>query len=186
MFWFRIRSTEFAGVERPRSWLRKGAAPMAALAVAATLLIAGCGGADPGATTSPLGVIDRAHRTVQLNLIITGADFNGYSRGQMTVRVPLGWKVDVFCSNQTSTPQSCAVVRGSGSSTPAFPGAACPGARAGVPPGRFVDFSFTVTRNGSYRVTSLVSPHDLGHSAGHGGMWDGFDVVAAGIPSVST
>lgn len=184
MLWLRIRSTTYAAVERRRRWLRKGPVPVAALAAVAALLIAGCGGVDAGAPTSPLGVIDQAHRAVQLNLIITGANFNGYSRGRMTVRVPRGWKVDVFCSNQTSTPKSCAVVPGSASITPAFPGAACPAARAGVPPGRSVDFSFTATRKGSYRLTSLVSGD--GHGDGDAGMWDRFDVVAAGMPSVST
>lgn len=148
--------------------------------IAATLMISACGGGGGGATSSPLGLIDQAARTVQLNLIITGSNFNGYSSGQMTVRVPRGWKVDVYCSNQASTPHSCAIVSGAGSTSPAFSGAASPDPVAGLPPGAAWNFSFVSRTVGSYRVTSLVPGH-----AGRG-LWEGLDVVAGGHPSVST
>lgn len=147
------------------------------LAAAAALTITGCGGGGT-ARSSPLGVIDQATRTVQLNLIITGSNLNGYSNGQMAVRVPRGWKVDVYCSNQASTPQSCAVVSGAGSRSPVFSGAASPDPATGVPAGEAASFSFIVRTVGSYRVASLVPGHK------NGGIWEHFEVVAAGTPSV--
>lgn len=149
------------------------------LAAAAALTIAACGGGGT-ARSSPLGVIDQATRTVQLNLVLTESSFNGYSSGQMTVRVPEGWKVDVYCANQASTPRSCEVVSGTEPATPAFSGAVSPDPGAGVSPGEFTNFSFVVSAPGSYRVASLV------HGRQGRDLWEGFDVVTTGRPSVST
>lgn len=152
----------------------------AGLVVTAALTIAACGGAGSGARPSPVGVIDQATRTVQLNLIITGRGFNGYSSGEMTVRVPRGWRVDVYCDNQTSAPASCAIVSGTGSTSPVFAGGASPHPAAGVPARASANFSFVVRTVGSYRLTSLVPGH------GDRGLWDRFDVIATGRPSMST
>lgn len=149
------------------------------VAAVAALAIAACGGTGGGDTLSPLGVIHQATRTVQLNLIITGSRLNGYSTGQMTVRVPRGWRVDVYCSNQAGTPHSCAIVSGTGAPSLAFSGAASPHPVAGVPARTFANFSFIATRVGSYRVTSLV-PGSEDRT-----MWEHFDVVGTGEPSVS-
>lgn len=149
------------------------------LAAAAVVAMAACGG-DGGATGSnPLGVIDPATRTVQLNLIITESSFNGYSSGQMTVRVAEGWKVDVYCANQASTPRSCEIVPDTGTAAPAFAGAVSPDPGAGVSPGEFANFSFVASAPGSYRVASLV------HGRQGRDLWERFDVVATGRPSVS-
>jgi hypothetical protein len=148
------------------------------LAAAAALVIVACGGASNADPSSPLGFIDQATRTVQLNLFITESNFNGYSGGELTMRMPQGWRVDVYCSNQASTPQSCAIVSGTGSTTPAFSGADSPDPVAGLPAGTSWNFSFLVTRVGSYRLASLTPAH-------HDNMWDRFDVVATGEPSVS-
>ncbi len=152
---------------------------VAALAGAAAVTIAACGGAGSGDGSSPLGVIDQATRTVQLNLIIGESRFNGYASGQVVVRVPRSWRVDVYCSNQGATPQSCAIVSGARPTSPAFLGAASPRPVAGVPAGGSVNFSFIVERVGSYRLTSLVPGYD------DRTMWERFDVVAGGRPSVS-
>jgi hypothetical protein len=151
----------------------------AGLAAATAVSLAACAGAGSADPSSPLGIIDQATRTVQLNLIISQSRFNGYSNGQLTVRVPEGWRVDVYCSNQGATPHSCAIVSGAGSTSPAFSGAASPQPVAGVPAGSTANFSFIVKRVGSYRVSSLV-PGD-----GDRAMWEHFDVVATGSPSVS-
>ncbi|MBO0701686.1 MAG: hypothetical protein J2P38_02055 [Candidatus Dormibacteraeota bacterium] len=153
---------------------------MACLAAAAALLIVACGGAGRGSQWSPLGLIHQPSRTVQLNLVITPGGFDGYSGGALKMNVPRGWRVDVFCSNQTATPHSCAIVSGAGSRAPAFPGAASPHAGTGLPRGEFADFGFTVKRVGSYRLTTLVPGHQ------DRWMWDRFEVVAGGEPSVST
>lgn len=150
------------------------------LAVVAAVMIAACGASGGGTKSSPLGLIDQTARTVQLNLIITGANFNGYSGGQMTVRVPQGWRVDVYCSNQDATPHSCAVVSGTGSTAPAFSGAASPHPVAGLPAGDAWNFSFVARTVGWYRFASLVPGHD------DRGMWGHLQVVARGKPSVSS
>lgn len=152
---------------------------VAGLAVAAALAIAGCGGGGSAGPSSPLGVIDESTRTVQLNLIMSESRFNGYATGQMAVRVPRGWRVDVYCSNQGPTPHSCAIVSGAGSTSAAFSGAASPEPVTGVPAGGSANFSFIAKTPGSYRVTSLVP------GAEDRSMWEHFDVVATGRPSVS-
>ena len=157
-----------------------GAVGVIGLAVAVALMVAACGAGRGETTSSPLGVIDQATRTVQLNLILTGSNVNGYSSGQMTVRVPRGWRVDVYCSNQASGPHSCAITSGAGSTTPAFAGAASPDPVVGVPPGGAANFSFIVARLGSYRVASVIPGHR------DPGPWEHFQVVAGGSPSVST
>lgn len=152
---------------------------VAGLAAVAAVMIAGCGAGGSLAPSSPLGNIDTATRTVQLNLFIGGNGFNGFSSGRMMVRVPEGWKVDVLCSNQASRPRSCAVVSGATSKSPAFSGAATAHPFAGVPTGKFANFSFIAGRVGSFRLTSLAPrPEDRTR-------WEHFDVVAGGIPSAS-
>lgn len=149
------------------------------LAAAAVLTMAACGGGSAGGS-NPLGVIDQATRTVQLNLVLTESRVNGYSSGQMTVRVPEGWRVDVFCANQASTSRSCEVVSGTDPVAPAFSGAVFSDPGAGVSPGEFTNFSFVVSAPGSYRVASLV------HGRQGRDLWERFDVVTTGSPSVST
>lgn len=166
-------------------WLNRTPRPMAraigvaGLVAVAALLMAACGGSGEMAPSSPLGLIDQASRTVQLNLVITESSFNGYSTGQMTVRVPRGWRVDVYCNNQASTPRSCAVVSGATSSAPAFSGAASPDQMAGLPAGEAASFGFVAKTVGSYRLASL----DPGHRDRN--LWERFDVVATDRPSVS-
>ena len=165
-------------LDRVLRWMARAVAVVGP-AVAAALLMAACGGGGTMAPSSPLGLIDQPSRTVQLNLFITQSTFNGYSSGQMTVRVPQGWRVDVYCDNLASTPRSCAIVSGSTPTAPAFAGAASPGWRAGQPAGQAANFGFVAKTVGSYRVASL----DPGHRDRD--LWERFDVIAAGTPSVS-
>lgn len=153
---------------------------VAGLAATVALVMAACGGGGSVAKSPPLGMIDQAIKTVQLNLITRDSTFNGYSSGQVTVRVPLGWRVVVYCSNQASTPRSCAIVSGAASTSPVFSGAASPNPEAGLPAGQSANFAFTVRTVGSYRVASLVPGHR------DRGMWERFEVVPGGTPSVST
>jgi hypothetical protein len=61
----------------------------------------------------------RAHRAVHLTLLAGlgsangGFNFDGYGRGELDVRVPLGWRVVVDCENRGGLRHSCAIVRGS-------------------------------------------------------------------------
>ena len=73
-----------------------------------------------------------AARTASLTLVAgydgsnNGFNFDGYGRGQLLVRVPLGWRVTVTCRNAGSMRHSCAIVRGAMTAVPAFPGATTP------------------------------------------------------------
>lgn len=171
--WFRMPSWRMMPL---KSWRVAGAALLAAVALA----FVACGGGGSGAKSSPLGTVDQANKTVDVNLNITGFNFDGYSKGQMTVTVPQGWKVNVHCSNQTSIPHSCAVVADANSTSPVFPGAASPNPDSGLSRGQSAIFSFTATNPGHYRIVCLVPGHESD------GMWDSFNVISAGSPSVST
>jgi hypothetical protein len=106
-----------------------------------------------------------------------GFNFDGYSRELMWT-VPRGWKVRVICKNHGSLRHSCAVVSGSISRKPAFPGAATPNARSGLAPGKTATFTFRATKTGVYRFACLVPGHEDAR------MWDVFKVTRRGKPSV--
>lgn len=101
-----------------------------------------------------------------------GLNFDGYAKGQMTILIPRGWRVDVTFENQATDLGHSAVVTGwswplTGSGPkPVFAGAASPDAALGTPHGKVVHFHFAATRNGRYRLVCAVPGHaDLG-------MWD--------------
>lgn len=124
-------------------------------------------------------------KTVSLRLIAAfndlygGFNFNGYGKGQVLVEVPRGWRVNVRCVNNSSNMRhSCAIVRGVGGRTPAFPGAASPDSQYGLPPHTASAFSFLATRAGTYRIVCLVPAHE------QAGMWDVLDVTRGRLPAV--
>jgi hypothetical protein len=104
-----------------------------------------------------------------------GFNFNGYGKGQVLVTVPRGWMVTVRCQNSRSDLRhSCAVVRGAGTSSPAFPGAATTSLAARASS----SFTFTADALGTYRLACLVPHHE------QAGEWDVLEVAAARRPSV--
>ncbi len=124
-------------------------------------------------------------KTVTLRLIAgynaayAGFNFNGYGKGQVLVQVPLGWRVEVHCvNNSSSMSHSCAIVRGVRGRAPVFAGASSPDAQVGVLPGHTATFSFSASKEGSYRIACLVSGHE------QAGMWDAFDVTHGRLPAV--
>jgi hypothetical protein len=127
--------------------------------------------------------VDASRRTATLTLVSSydgsngGFNFDGYSRGEMLVTVPRGWRVVVRCQNRGPRRNSCAVAR-RGSSKPAFRGASTPRPRQGLPPGGKATFAFRATRLGSYRLTCLVPGHELARE------WDVLDVVRGGRPAI--
>src|SRR5579885_787340 len=63
-----------------------------------------------GSTATPTWLTNNA-KTKTATLTITagfkgGFDFNGYSKGQMTVNIPSGYHVNVVFSNNTAIPHS--------------------------------------------------------------------------------
>jgi len=164
---------------------RTGSRARAATAIGALSLVlcssAAAGRPSPGSFLS----WNAAQRVVRLQLLAglggenNGFNFDGYGRGELLVRVPVGWRVVVDCENRGGMRHSCAIVKGSLATRAAFPGAASPQPVAGLAPGAKATFSFTASRAGSYRIACLVPGHEQAR------MWDVLDVVRGGRPSIS-
>jgi hypothetical protein len=121
----------------------------------------------------------RKHAVITLvpgyNDAYNGFNFNGYGKGQVLVTVPRGWTITVRCENSRSSRlHSCAVVRGAGESTPAFPGATT----TSLARRRSASFTFAAEALGTYRLVCLVAHHE------QAGEWDVLEVAAAGRPAV--
>ena len=152
--------------------------------IAAGVAIGGCGGSasarfQPSSWISAKPSIKLATLTLRVHGDgVSLGDINGYSRGQVLIEIPLGWRVDVHCLNQASTAESCAVVRNSLAATPAFPGAATPNPTAGLSPGGSASFSFVANRAGVFRIASLVDDQEVGNAT-----WDGLQVGGTSAPA---
>jgi Sulfocyanin (SoxE) domain len=157
--------------------------PVLAAAAAALGLAAGAPAAAPRATHWLSW--DRAGRTARLLLVASdggannGFNFDGYGRGKLLVRIPVGWRVTVTCRNAGTLRNSCAVVHDAGTATPAFPGAATPSPIVGLQPGKTARFTFIAARVGVYRIASLVPGHEEAR------MWDVLEIGLGGVPSIS-
>ncbi len=153
---------------------------MGAAAVLAAAAPAGAARPNPAQFLSA----QSAKRTVHLTLLAalgssnSSFNFDGYGRGELQVRVPVGWRVVVDCENRGGLRHSCAIVKGSLSTTPAFPGASTPHPTVGLSPGNKATFSFVARRVGSFRIACLVPGHEQAR------MWDVLEVTAGGRPSI--
>jgi sulfocyanin SoxE-like protein len=153
------------------------------------MLLALAIGAPPGAAAaSPVARYlssSSAHHRAELTLLAglghanNGFNFDGYGRGGLLVRIPVGWRVVVHCTNRGGMRHSCAVVSGALGTQPAFPGAASPQPILGLSPGRTATFSFVASRVGTFRIACLVPGHMQAR------MWDVLDVVRTGRPTIS-
>jgi len=129
-----------------------------------------------------LAVHPKTH-TVSITLIASydgansGFNFDGYSRVLMWT-VPRGWHVQVTCTNRGPLRHSCAVVKGSSSTKPAFPHASTPQPTIGLLAGRTARFSFLASRVGVFRFACLVPGHEEAR------MYDVLKVTSGGKPSV--
>ena len=147
-------------------------------------LLSGCAGSRPGLPLTRWLSYSTGSKAVSVTLIAgyndayNGFNFNGYAKGEVLVVVPRGWKVTVRCENEGAGRHSCAVVRGAGSASPAFPGAASPRPSAGFAAGKSTTFSFTADELGTYRLACLVDQHE------QAGEWDVLEVTVARRPSV--
>jgi hypothetical protein len=104
-----------------------------------------------------------------------GFNFDGYGRGELLVRVPVGWRVVVDCENRGGMRHSCAIVKGALTMAPAFTGAAT----QELSPGSKATFSFVASRVGSFRIACLVPGHEQAR------MWDVLTVARGEMPSIS-
>lgn len=151
---------------------------------------ASAGARQPHAAASKWISYNAATKTVNLTLISAyGADtfnFNGGTKGQLRVTVPVGSKVVVTYSNQSPMMlHGAEVVRWTGTlptgtpPAPAFAGAASPNYLHGTPKGVTQVFSFTASQAGKYLLICPVKNHvKFGH-------WAWFTVSkTATVPSV--
>jgi hypothetical protein len=168
---------------------------LGSITVVLATVAAGCGSsAAKPYLHSKILTFDKTTETVHLDLVAAqtggsnGFNFDGYGRGQMRVSVPMGWRVDVTCTNaSTAFTHSCAVVAGDvgrivspTGGTVAFHGAAIANAVSGCGYGITETLSFVASAVGIYRLACLV----VGHEAD--GMWDWFVVTPGGSPSLAT
>lgn len=127
--------------------------------------------------------IDAHRHRVTIGLIASydgtngGFNFDGYSRYLMWT-VPRGWRVRVVCRNRGPLRHSCAVVKGAGSTRPAFRSAATPHPQVGLEAGQSARFTFRASRTGVYRFVSLVRGQEAAR------MWDVLKIVRHGRPKV--
>ena len=128
---------------------------------------------------------DASRHTVRLTLVAgyngsnNGFNFDGYGRGRLLVRIPVGWRVLVTCVNNSPRRSSCAVVQGAMTTDPAFRGASSPDPVLGLAHGESASFKFTASRRGTFRLASLVPGQEAAR------MWDVVDVVRGKRPSLS-
>lgn len=129
--------------------------------------------------------VDARRRIVSVTLVAgydssnNGFNFDGYGRGELTVTVPLNWRVRVTCTDKAAIRHSCAVVKGAMNAAPAFPHAAVPQPQLGLRRGQTATFSFVPTRLGPFRLACLVPGHEEAR------MWDLLEVVRGGKPSIA-
>ncbi|WP_231862805.1 sulfocyanin-like copper-binding protein [Alicyclobacillus mali (ex Roth et al. 2021)] len=151
------------------------------LAVAAVAMAcAGCGATpQPSKPQAPLITWNAAHRLVEWTVVAGdggengGMNFDGYANGEMTLVVPVGWRVEIHFQNASFTPHSAMVVPESvrnrssfDASLMAFPGAETPNPSEGSSKGAAANVAFTVSRAGDYALVCAVPGHALA------GMWD--------------
>lgn len=149
----------------------------------ASAILAGCGGSTPRFQPHQWVSADPARKLATLTLHVHGngeslGDINGYTRGQVLVLIPVGWRVDVRCFNDSSATQSCAIVSNSLAGGPALPGAASPNPTKGLAPGSSASFSFLASRAGAYRIASLVDDEEIGN-----GTWDALQIGGVEQPT---
>jgi len=134
-------------------------------------------GADAIVSGNPATMTATVHLIAGQGSIAKGFNFNGYANGDMHVRVPTGWKVNVSLTVAGKIPHSAIIVPFSERTKgfafqAAFPGSTVADYRMGImsgdPP---KTFSFTATTAGKYAIVCGVPGHD------GLGMWDEFDVV---------
>jgi sulfocyanin len=135
---------------------------------------------------------DAEKRVVRLELVAAanGAlgtmNFNGYGNGEMTVSVPLGWKVEIEFVNKglAALPHSLVIINEVKplpieGGTPAFPRALTRSLVAGLGAGETDTLDFVANKEGRFLIFCGVTGH------GVAGMWAYLVIsTAATAPSV--
>ncbi len=129
------------------------------------------------AGANKLLAVDQQAKTVTVDLVSTGLNFDGYNKGNMIVEVPVGWTVTVDLKVDSGYKHSALIVpwdqRTAADLKPAFTGSEPSDFKAGVGKGDPDEqFTFTADSAGKYALVCGVPGHDAL------GMWDEFDVSA--------
>lgn len=162
---------------------------VAAVSVAIVMLCAACDpltGTGPGTPPDLKGYMHAfpATRSVVFTLIAgypagdIQFNYNGYTNGTLVITIPAGWQATVQCENHGTVPNSCAVVKGRGDTSPIEAGWSTPDPARGLDPGHSAAFVFSPAEPGSYRIASLVGGNEAS------GMWADLEVTAAGSPAI--
>jgi uncharacterized cupredoxin-like copper-binding protein len=113
----------------------------------------------------------------------SGLNFDGYFKGQMTVTIPVGYKVLVVFTNKSQVAHSALITPyadRNGSNHPlAFPHAGTPNPTTGTAAGKTVKFTFSASKAGTYAIVCGFDGH------AEFGMWDVLKVVKGGRPAIS-
>jgi sulfocyanin len=131
-------------------------------------------------TTPTRPHVNAANKAVNFDVLMApngnngGLNFNGYHHGELTITIPLGWKVDMNVTNQGfgAIPHSLEVIKASegipneGSDPPAFDGAETIELINGMGVGKNDHATFTADTAGKYWIFCGVPNHGIG------GMWD--------------
>ena len=107
-------------------------------------------------------------------------NYDGYTDGQLVLKVPVGWTVTVQCANRSTVNQSCAVVADAHATAPLQPDWSTPNPQKGLNPGESASFVFSPDGPGTFRIASLVAGSEAS------GMWLDLEVVSGGRPSANT
>ncbi|HLW47290.1 MAG TPA: sulfocyanin-like copper-binding protein [bacterium] len=149
------------------------------------------------AMATAVAAVPRVHAAAEATFTVVanqtagnaGENFNGVDHGRLSITVPPGTPVHVKFMNAKSAvlPHSFQVIplKGTAKSPvlpaqaqpqPAFPGAATPGAAAGITPGKTADVRFTASTAGHYLFICGFPGHALL------GMYGTLDVTPGAKP----
>ena len=106
-------------------------------------------------------------------------NYDGYTDGQLVLRVPVGWAMTVQCANRSTVNQSCAVVADGHATEPVQPDWSTPNPQKGLNPGESASFVFVPENMGSDRIASLVPGSEAS------GMWLDLEIVSGGRPTAN-
>ncbi len=161
--------------------------------IGTVLMLSGCG-TYASTSTSAWVKVDAARKTIMLTLdegynsTNNYLNFNGYAHGQMTVTVPLGYKVTVKVANEGGIPAEFGiynannqlVFKGAGDSIAQILG----NPAGGILPGNSETYHFVASKPGDFKMANLID-RIAGKGQQANGMWDNFQVVSGGAPGVS-
>src|SRR5260370_35267828 len=84
-------------------------------------------------------------------------NYDGYTNGTLVITVPTGWQATVQCENHGTVPNSCAVVKGRGETSPSEAGGSTPVPGAGGAPGQCGAFEMSPSHPRRSPIATLAS-----------------------------